>query len=316
MNKRFFALLLVLVYLMSGCSLASTESGSQTPEMEDQLVGMLITMDHFLESTEEAYIEMPLWNAQSGMEEPIHYITNEGKRLYTELTEQEYEADGEIYTTKTYEFPEGTGIPYMAFLVQKEGENENYWSYASGPEVSGGERKINVTDDGTNIEISGTIYVDENAVDLSLYLNPVYQNAEGEVYALGASPVGFHAVSMSGCTQTISQQTSASIGEIRTSGGTVTLLIEAVKLPDSYVVLEMDKDHQLVNKMEYAPEEMPETYVPAASTAYIVVEGRSGEAVTRNVYSPGDESARIESFFPAEFGICIKGYTEIQWEVE
>lgn len=318
MNKRMFALLLVLVCLISsGCSLASGESEAQTQGTEDQLVGMLITMDHFLESTEDAYIEMPLWNAQtSGMAEPIHYISNEGKRLYAKLAEREYEADGETYTTQTYEFPEGTGIPYMTFLMLGEEENETYWSYESGPEISGGERKINVTDDETAIEISGTIYVDENAVDLSLYLNPVYQTGSGEVYALGTSPVGFHAVSMSGCSQSISQQISVAIGDVQTSGGSVTLMIEAVKLPEAYVILEMDEDHQLVNQMAYAPDEMPETYAPMADTAYIVVEACSGEEVSRTVYSPDDDSVRIESFYPADFGICIKGYTTIQWEVE
>lgn len=319
MNKRILALLLAVICLISsGCSLASSDSGDQgVQSAEDQLVGMLITMDHFLESTEDAYIQMPLWNAQtSGMADPLHYVSNEGKRLYAELTEQEYEAGGETYTTQTYIFPEGTGIPYMTFLVLKEDENDNYWSYESGPEISGGNRKINVTDEGTTIEISGTIYVDENAGDLSLYLNPVYQNADGEVYALGTSPLGFHAVSMSGCTQSISQEISVDIGEVQTSGGSVSLMIEAVKLPETYVILEMDEKHQLVNKMEYTPEEMPESYVPMVDTAYIVVEGHSGEEVTRTVYSPDDDDARIQSFFPGDFGICIGGCTTIQWEVE
>lgn len=320
MNKKLFALLLTIICIMStGCSLAAegTKEAGDVPVTEDQLVGMLITMDHFLESTEEAYIQMPLWNAQtSGMEDPLHYASNQGKRLYAAVADREYPTQEGTYTSKVYEFPEGTGIAHMAFLVRENGEDESYWSGNTSEEISDVKRHFITTDGVSSIELSGTIYVSTEASDLALYLNPVYQTKDGEVYALGTYPMGYQAVSMGGTTETTTQEINASIGEIETSGSTVSLTIEVIDLPEKYLILEMSEDNQVLKTTEFVPEEMPERYVPQIGTAYLVLEAHSGEGVARTVYSPSDTSKRMESFYPGDFGICIKGYTEIEWEAE
>ena len=61
---------------------------------------------------------------------------------------------------------------------------------------------------------------------------------------------------------------------------------------------------------------MPEEYVPGADAAYIILEARDGEATTRTVYSPGDEGSVMDTFYPGQYGLCIKGYTRIEWEGE
>ena len=132
-------------------------------------------------------------------------------------------------------------------------------------------RHLKTTDEESFIELSAVIYVDARATDLALHLNPVHQTPEGEVYALGTFPAGFHAVSMSGCPQTLSQTVETTIGEIRVSGGSVTLEIQAVNLPEKYVIVEMDGENTAVCSAEYAPEEMPKVYEPREETRYLLV---------------------------------------------
>ncbi len=313
--KRIIALLLIVCVMLTGCSLAQEEDREEDIVVTDQLVGMLITLDYALAENKDIYDDLPIWNAKSsGMIDPLHYASNQGKRLYAELVPEEYEVDGETYTTMNYVFPEGTGIPHMYFMVLENGERENYWATVDGPEISDNNRHVHVKDDHTGVELSGTIYVDARATDLAFYLNPVYQTPEGEVYALGTFPMGFHAVSMSGCPQTLSQETETTIGDIKCWGGSVTLNIQAVNLPDRYVILEMDGENNVVCSTEYTPEGMPETYVPDSETAYLLLEAYHEKGITRTVYDRKDTTARIQSFMPGDYGILIQGYTAIEWE--
>lgn len=312
--KRIMALMLIMCVMLTGCALAQ-EGELEETVVTDQLVGMLVTVDYFLGEEPDIYEDLPVWNAESsGMTDPLHYASNEGKRLYAKLVSEELEADGNAITTMRYQFPEGTGIPLMSFLVMENGERESYWSFADSPEICNVKRHIKMLDEETSVELSGTIYVDARATDLALHLNPVYQNEEGEVYALGTYPVGFHAVSMSGCPQTLSQTIDTAIGSETMSGGTVTLNIQAVNLPERYVILEMNGDNEVARSTEYAPEEMPQSYTPQEGTVYLIVEAHHEKSVTRTVYDRNDETARIQSFYPSDFGILIQGYTSIDWE--
>lgn len=312
--KRMIALLLICV-MLTGCSLAREGDREEETMVSDQLIGMLITVDYLGTETGDIYEDLPVWNPESsGMADPLHYASNVGKRLYAELVPEEYEVDGEIHTTMQYVFPEGTGIPFMNFLVLENGERENYWSFMDSQEISDVNRHLISRDDSSSIELSGTVYVDARATDLVLHLNPVHQTPEGEVYALGTFPMGFHAVSMSGCPQTITQEVETAIGTIKTSGASVTLNIQTIHLPEKYVVIEMNGENAAVRSSEFAPEEMPKQYTPQEGTQYLLVEAHHDKGITRTVCDRNDETARIESFYPSDFGILIRGYTSIEWE--
>ena len=313
--KRLFALMIVICVMFTGCSLAQEKEQEDAGLATDQLVGMLITMDYFDNGEKDIYEDLPIWNPESsGMADPLHYASNQGKRLYATLVPEEYEVDGETHTTMNYVFPEGTGIPFMNFLVLENEEHENYWSFADSPEISVTNRHLKVVDEESSFELSGTIYVDARATDLVLNLNPVHQTPEGEVYALGTFPAGFHAVSMSGCPQTITQKVDTTIGSEKVSGATVTLEIHTVNLPEKYVILEMSQESTVLASGEYTPKEMPRTYFPGEGTAYLILEAHHDKGITRTVCDRNDELARIQSFEPSDFGILIQGWTSIDWE--
>lgn len=313
--KRVLIRILVLCILLSGCTLAQGDNREGETPVTDQLIGMLITVDCKIGGEPDPYEDLPVWNAESsGMADPLHYASNQGKRLYATLVPEEYEVDGEVFTTMTYQFPEGTGIPFMNFLVLGNEEHEPYWSFSDSPEINDVNRHLLVKDDRSHLELSGIIYVDREATDLAFHMNPVYQTPEGEVYALGTFPVGLHAVSMSGCPQTFSQEQETAIGEVETSSGTITLEIQALDLPERYVILEMDSENNVISSSSYTPEEMPREYIPDGDAAYLILESHCDGHITRSVHSPDDETPRIENYRPGNWGILIRGFTSIVWE--
>lgn len=316
MRRKWLCIMFTVIVIMStGCALAQNGEEEQETLPTDQLIGMLITVDYFPGEEPDIYENLPIWNPESsGMEDPLHYASNMGKRLYAELVPEVLENDDSTITTMTYRFPEGTGIPHMSFLVLKNGERENYWSGSHRREISNVKRHLKTVDEETYIELSAVIYVDARATDLVLHLNPVHQTPEGEVYALGTFPAGFHAVSMSGCPQTLSQTVETTIGTEKVSGGSVTLDIQAVNLPERYVIVEMDGENSVVCSTEYAPEEMPKVYEPREETQYLLVEAHHDKGITRTVCDRNDETARIQSFYPTDYGILIQGWTSIEWE--
>lgn len=293
MKKRILALLLAAVVL-SGCSLAQgTAEG--LPE-NDQLVGMLVALK--CDGWE-------LWDEEATGMDPLHTYQSEGKKLYAE------KIDGDPVG---YQFPEGCGLSCFTFLVPETEPEESYWADTVSPELSDVFKGLHMGE-GASMEMEATVYVRDDLEfgELTLYMNPVYYTPAGEVYALGTAPTGICADGLGG-SFSVTQETKIELAEnVTTRGGTVKLNIQPVHLPQTYVILEMSESNEVLAQTEHAPEEMPETYVPSAETAYIILEAR-GERVTRTVYSPADDSAQMDCYCPGQYGLCIKGCTTIEWE--
>lgn len=292
MKKRFFVVLLTIILIMStGCQLAQEDSGTVVPT--DQLVGMYVTL-----SDAPGYE----WDAEAtGLAEPLHYFASQGQRIY---------ADAE------YNFPEGMGLLATTYYVQTEDRTQSYWSSNASDGISDAHSSIYTENDVTSVCFEATIYVADTAGELSLFMNPVYQNANGQLYALGTAPMGYQAASMDGCAETISQEIQTDLGsEFQTSGGSVTMHIEVIQLPERYVLIQVSQDHALLRSEEFAPEEMPETYTPASDCAYLILESYSADGkVQRTAYSVDEGTEFMDIFYPMESGICQKGRTKIVWE--
>lgn len=295
--KRLFAIILA-VCLLSGCSLAQVGSGEVT---EHELTGMFLTLT--VDNGDGTITDV--WDAEKAGMEPLHVFAMEGEKLYAERVEK----DDRVY----YEFPEGLGLSCFCYYVFSDEEGETYRADTTDPELKDCHRSTHVSN-GTTNTLEATIYATADT-NVSVHMNPVYQTPEGEVYALGTAPGGWDAASMYGCTKTLSQETKINMGSETVNGGTVKLTIERVILPDTYIIIEMSADNTVLKSTEYAPEAMPETYTPGPDTAYILLEA-AGEETVRTVYSPADQSAVMDVFTPGAYGLCIKGYTRIEWEGE
>lgn len=311
MNKRIFAALLALTMLTSaGCSLATEGTAAGLP-VNDQLVGMYITMESETD-------QIPAWDAEEMGMEPLHSFQSEGKKLFANRVETPDTTDDGVSDPKySWAFPGDCGMAFATFYESSTDKQGGFWNFISAPEFAGGHKGTYVSEEGTRIEMECTLYVADTVKpgELSLFANPVYQTPDGMLYALGTSPMGSDAATMYGTSQTVSQETEITLADgVKTTGGTVTLHIETVTLPESYVILEMDAQNQVIRTTEYTPEQMPEEFTPGSDTAYLILENRGAEKTVRTVYSPDDEVAVMDTFSPGRFAICIKGYTHIDWE--
>ena len=279
--KRIFALLLA-VCMLAGCSLAKPGKAGQ-----DKLTGFFVTVSHKDGDTMRDH-----WDTDATGMEMISNHDLAGQKLYARRIEG---------NPVVYEFPEGCGLSCFSYDVE-EGQ-ESYRADTVSPEIE-------VTMEyhaGTEIpyrmyaELYGT--KDTHAV---IQMNPVYQTPDGEVYVLSDKPVSYDVATMVGCSNTLSQT-------IKDYGCTATLTIHQVVLPELYVVIEMDENNQPLGRYEFTPETMPGNYFPGPETAYIILES-VGEENVRSVYSPDDSISVMNTYYPGEYGLCIKGYTTIFWE--
>lgn len=279
--KRIFALILA-VCMLAGCSLAKPGKSGQ-----DKLTGFFVTVSHKDGDTMRDH-----WDADATGMEMISNHDLAGQKLYARRIEG---------NPVVYEFPEGCGLSCFSYDVE-EGQ-ESYRSNTISPEIDAHLGFYAGTEMPYRME--ATVYGTRDS-DAVICMNPVYQTPDGEVYVLSDKPMSYDVATMDGC--------SASISQTGEDGCTATLTIRHVVLPEKYVIIEMNEENQPLRQAEFAPGELPETYTPGADAAYLILEARAGENTTRTVYSPGDESTAMDTYRPGPYGLCIKGYTRIEWE--
>lgn len=308
MTKRIISLLLAAVFL-TGCRLAVPEESQAAapPQPEDRIVGMLVTLD----TAEPKAGENP---------DLLHLAANRGKRIYARLQEEVYESeDGTTHTTHRMVFPEELGISFMGYRITPQilpslPEEEAYWTSTVDEGISMEKNSFNTVNDDSFVQLEAVIYVSEEAEDLVLYMNPVYQTEAGEVYALGVGPVGYHGVSMADCSvfygKTVTEEGNPSQKE-----GYVKMTLRRVRVPDHYRIIQMDGEDRVIKTQEISPGNLPERYRPEENCAYILLEEYAeGQAVKRSVKSRDDSDSVLEVLHPMESGICHLGHTQIQWE--
>lgn len=318
MKRRILGALLAAATVMStGCCLAREGSGSSP--MNDQLVGMYVTVSVKGELGPDGtqYYES-VWDSEEMGMEPLHTFQSQGEKLYARRVETPDTTDDGVSDPRyAWEFPGDYGLVHLTYYESAAEDSEGFWNSIRDPELSGGHTRIGNQDGLTQIDLESTLYIADTVEldDLTVYMNPVYQTPEGELYALGTGPMGIDASSLEGYTETVSQKVTVMLPDgVKSSGGSITLRGETVVLPGLYVILEMDQHNELLRHSEYTPEQMPDTYTPGADTAYLILEARSDGKTVRSVYSPDDESAVMDTFYPGRYGICVKGYTHIEWE--
>lgn len=285
--KRLFAIILA-VCLLSGCSLA--QEGQRGG---DRLTGFFITV-----SRKEGDTIVDYWDEEATGMEFISNHDQAGKKLYAEFIG----TPDEVF----YRFPEGCGLYGFTFDALDENGEPLYRSSDASDEVD-----MHVAyhvGSETACRITATIY-GEKGCDAIVAVNPVYQTADGAVYVLSDQPISIDVGTMGG------YKWFRTVERTDGNGCALELSIENVVLPERYIILEMSVDNTVLKSTEYAPDAMPEGYIPGPDTAYIMLEA-AGEQTVRTVYSPADESAVMDTYYPGSYGLCIKGYTRIEWEGE
>lgn len=251
MKKLAIALILVLALMLPGCSLLREEG---EPADADRLVGVYITENYIDSFDFEAYVQDNASSLSGGSgeisrEDAAKYT----RRIYAEIT------DGKT------SFPI-EGIAFIAARYEKDGESCTGSDY--GDKLADVHLSINVSDDMETTVLTGKLFADSGAGHMSAYCNPVYQQADGRVYLVPGEGVSANMGSM---THSLSESCeSAKKGE-RGYGMDITLEVEGRRPSEKLAVLLYSAEGALLNRTEYAPEEMPEE-ISAAGAAWAVFE--------------------------------------------
>lgn len=290
MNKRkFAALLLLLMLALSGCQLAREEHAPQQPA-QDALAGFFITT---------AALDIP----------------HAAPRLYARAVTPD--------TGEPLDFVFEGAAGFRCFSAVVSQADEMYRVLISDPGIVGNGMHIRETDSGSSVDFSGTLYLwPREQMDTIYYVNPVYQQEDGQIYCVRGSGVHISAASAPGAamttTLTESHQTTVN-GEAKTRSASAALSIDTMYRPEKIVILQMDDQGLLLARNEYAPEHLPDCLSPVRAAAFLVCETYAhaldgSPYVTRALLQPGDTA--LSAFYARSDGVCIPASVPLRWSME
>lgn len=330
----------LLLLSLAGCQLAREDEGEGGSGYGDRLVGLFITTEYLDLFDMEGYIKGHL--PSSGLGGEMTVGNDRGKyedRLYAVKTTTSHTDahTGETLERSEYRFPDANGfnffapITYIAYKDIMDGEAIEYSvpttdSMVDPPVYSSG-MHVNVGDEQFSIELEGNIYIGSLKKEITLHLNPVYQNEAGEVFlqsGYSAMMITPENTENEGEIQgsTIAGESTITDGEkIKSYSGKFNMNIHIAHVPEKAVLVQMDEENKVLSRIEYKTEELPETIRPEKNTAYIIAESHRKDKdgryiITREVYSPESESG-IKVFVPWKEGIegfLETHYVNINWD--
>ena len=343
MKKLITLLLAASLLLTCGCSLVKPEEELRNDlPIEDSLIGVLITTEYLDLFDMEAWLNDNINDLAKGGETVIDGDTSQYQgRIYAERTEEIwYGNDGEAHRNVSYKFPEEiNGYALIAPMI----ESENYEPYVSTINdaiFADTKTHIKVTDYGTAVELTSTIYYDPLAIPkesitelhedgsetlgnhVAFYHNPVYQTPEGDVYVTSGSGtahsvgpgVGWYGQQGS---HMLSQKQSTNIdGESQLLESYVEITMHAVRCAEKIVINEMSGDNQVLRTAEYSHEDFPRELTVDSDTAYVIVETHSLDEndellVSRQICTADNEDESFTVYVPLENGYVSKQQTKV-----
>lgn len=311
---KLISMLLALLLLLCGCQLARPDS--ETAKSEDRLIGVLVTRDYLDLFDFEAYVQD---HASKLLQDGDHVVGDtqpyEGRLYAVMTTETRTNEDGGTVTLQNYEFKGVEGSAYFVYSVSEE-DGPGYTATESGEEISDGQTNLFYSDQEEAMELEATIYyapqTGEDVIDF--YFNPVYQTADGRIYAMSGSGTSTNVDGAGVCfSHTLSEEnTRAENGVSKTWRSSVKVTVESVDPPERITVLQMGEDHGIRTETSYEPGTLPETLALPSETAYLIVETLTGGTVKRELVDRDAET--LTTFRCRDDGICVKQTTTLTWE--
>ena len=313
MHKKIFCIggILLLMLSLSACQLAREDG---LTGQGDRLVGVFVT-DEYLDLFDfESYLQDNAPKIMHGGEISADDQDKYNGRVYatfkSETLTNETGGTTEIWN---YEFEELDGIPFfLAEITHPDGDT--YTGSSTDSVIN--DAHITV---GNENSLEGTIYMTPIPQrPETLYINPVYQSSNGEVYLTTGN--GFSAdMDSEGekfSTTLNETHTVTENGEKTEESFTVTVHV-AVKYPtESVGVIQMSAGNTPVFREDYAPDALPEEVAVGPDTAYVIVESKilspNGETVIREIFSPGDD--HFTSYSAREDGFLESKRVALLWE--
>lgn len=300
-KKKIFrsCLCLFVMLFLCGCSLAVPDAGGERGG--DRMIGVFITTEFLdLFTIKDA--------AASG---------NEG-RLFAEIDKSRGSDPGGWEIS----FGNLDGFQLLTPLWTME-NGENYWGNVCTEEVSNTDIRLNEADDSQERSLSGTVYVlQKRNGNRAYYANPVYQTADGRIYAVqghGVSTSGESAEGMCFSSEFSEEITITEDGKTKAEKSSVAIEYAVMSEPIQIRVYQMDSEHRVIRQENFKPEEVPGELAVEKDAEYILAEvekeGLTGEKIVdREVYGyRADEETYLTTFCARADGILVKRETRLLW---
>jgi len=287
MKNKLLALTLCLLTL-TGCSLADPELGeaalpSSLTEESDALVGVVITREHLDLFDADTFVQDNAATLLAG-KNPDGNAQSYYKKLYAKP-----EQDGRV------EFDLPDSISYFSYEYDHPAGRT---TAITNNGIYGGGSHIKSTDQGEEIELTGTVYVPARSGIISYFFNPVYQEPDGDVYLLpgqGSSLSGDNGEGMSFTHSMSNSVTRTENGKRETRKCRLSITVEVMEPPQSIRLLQMDKTGTLLSTLSWTPGQVPPELTLHRDCAWAVAEQVKSGTVARALLNFGDKS--MESFY-------------------
>jgi hypothetical protein len=302
MKPALAVLLLLMLFVISGCQLALPDVGENTP---DRLVGVFITREHLDLFDIEGYL-----NEQVSSFTGNHINFSDSEIRFYQSTEK---FEGRIYASFSndkYVFENIEGFPF--FSAEYSDDLGHVTKSYHDEAVSDRKFSVHAGDNEETLTLEGTIYVSAQGPQ-AFFCNPVYQDQDGRVYLTAGTGISADVSIGDSFSQTMDETTTKTENGLTKSRGTsVKLEVRGVNPPEKIVLLQMDTSSALLSREEFASGTLPETIMPHANAAYLIVETQHKDGAVREIYDRGEES--LETFAAREDGICIQFSTRLLWD--
>ncbi|NLX65024.1 MAG: hypothetical protein GX022_09680 [Clostridiaceae bacterium] len=322
MNRKILAICLavLILFMASGCQLALEDKGEHNNR--DRLVGVLIT-DEYLDLFDmEGYLKDNFNKYSSGgIINTDNADSKYQERLYATLKTRTLKDDtGKTFETREFVFDNVEGIPYFSVKIPPTENEVGFTASASDEAISDGHVSIHEGDNEEKTSLEGTIYVAIGQGTIARYINPVYQSADGSVYAISGKGISLAGEQGEGAsfTQTLEETTTVTEnGNSKTISFNIKISLKIMIPPEKIVIIQMDKNSNIILKDEYSPGKLPNTITPGAEVDYIIVESLKRDSEgnltsSRSIYDRRNQN--FETFYCRDDGICVKQWTNLDWD--
>ncbi|MBQ1967463.1 MAG: hypothetical protein II356_05750, partial [Clostridia bacterium] len=185
-----------IAILIALCILAAVISGFQLkkPEAEnkstlgDRLIGTLITTEGLNTFDMEAYLNENIGEIVKGENQTVEIEDKQdyNNKIYArQVTEEDTTEDGEKITHKEYVFDDINGYWIFDAKIPATETEESYTCLCSKGGLSNIQSNVHHTDNGVEeLELIADIYYSFEKWGTVFYMNPVYQEADGDIYVV------------------------------------------------------------------------------------------------------------------------------------
>lgn len=320
--KAMISILLLSIVLTAfcGCQLKKPDSENKST-LGDRLIGTVITTEGLNTFDMEAYLNDNIENIIENNKNIIDYDEklNYNNKIYARQVIRTDSADnGEKISHKEYVFDNIDGMWIFDAKIPETETEESYTCLCSEGGISNIHSKIHHTDAGvTEIELTADLYYSYEKWGTTFYMNPVYQEADGDIYCIEGTgyAVSGHKGSIDGNangSQTISDKITVNEnGEEAVYKSSITINYIPVYIPEEITFIFMNDQNEAISEAFYAPADVPDKMNAPKGTEYIILLQKSEEGSIPDVIGKNCENA--EYIAEDKNGICSVHSVTIMW---